>query len=54
MSGHLPTRARRNTAARGVLLAAIQKYLGDRVEVHGEGGGAHIVLWLRGRSSNRA
>ena len=46
---HLRRVRKRNTAARSVLLAAIQKHLGDRVDVTGEGGGAHIVLWLRAR-----
>lgn len=44
---HLRRVRRRNTAARNVLLAAIHRHLGDRVDVTGEGGGAHIVLWLR-------
>lgn len=43
---HLRRVRRRNTVARSALLDAIQKHLGDRVEVTGEGGGAHIVLWL--------
>ncbi len=51
---HLRRVRRRNTAARNVLLAAIQKFLGDRVEVTGEGGGAHIVLWLDGRMSEQS
>jgi len=36
---------RRNTARRQILLTAIHKYLGDRVEVTGDGAGAHVVLW---------
>jgi GntR family transcriptional regulator/MocR family aminotransferase len=44
---HLRRVRRRNTAARDVLLAAIHKYLGDRVDVTGDGGGAHIALWLK-------
>jgi len=36
---------RRNTARRQALLDAIRTYLGDRVEVTGDGAGAHVVLW---------
>jgi GntR family transcriptional regulator/MocR family aminotransferase len=43
-------RARRRSASRRrVLLAAIRKHLGDRVEVTGDGAGAHVVLWPRRR-----
>jgi len=42
---HLRRVRRRNTASRQALLAAIHKYLGDRVEVTGDGAGAHLVLW---------
>ena len=38
---------RRNAARRAALLHAIQKYLGDEVEVTGAAAGAHIVLWPR-------
>jgi GntR family transcriptional regulator/MocR family aminotransferase len=44
---HLRRLRRRNTARRKALLAAIATYLGDRVEVTGDGSGAHIVLWPR-------
>jgi GntR family transcriptional regulator / MocR family aminotransferase len=37
---------RRNATRRRVLLESIQCNLGDRVEVTGDGAGAHIVLWL--------
>jgi len=36
---------RRNAARRRALLEAIEKHLGKRVEVTGDGAGAHIVLW---------
>jgi GntR family transcriptional regulator/MocR family aminotransferase len=36
---------RRNTAHRAALLEAIHKYLGNRVEVTGDGAGTHVVLW---------
>ncbi|MGE5206784.1 MAG: PLP-dependent aminotransferase family protein [Chlamydiota bacterium] len=36
---------RRNTARRQALLEAVRTHLGDRVQVTGEGAGAHIVLW---------
>jgi GntR family transcriptional regulator / MocR family aminotransferase len=38
---------RRNAARRQVLLAAVRAHLGDRVEVTGDSGGAHVVLWLQ-------
>ncbi|HJU38278.1 MAG TPA: PLP-dependent aminotransferase family protein [Tahibacter sp.] len=42
---HLRRVRRRNEAARDVLLDAVRAHLGDRVEVTGEGAGAHVVLW---------
>jgi len=48
---HLRRLRRRNTARREFLLEAIHKYLGKRVEVTGDGSGAHIVLWPRKRIS---
>ena len=42
---HLRRVRRRNAAHRAALLDAIRKYLGDRVEVTGDGAGAHVVLW---------
>lgn len=36
---------RRNSARRQALLASIRRCLGDRVEVTGDGAGAHVVLW---------
>lgn len=42
---HLRRLRRRNTRRREVLLDAIHDYLGDRVEVTGDGAGSHIVLW---------
>jgi GntR family transcriptional regulator/MocR family aminotransferase len=44
---HLRRLRRRNTARRAALLEAVAKYLGDRVEVTGEGAGAQVVLWPR-------
>ena len=40
---------RRNAARRQALLESIHKHLGHRVTVSGDGAGAHVVLWLRGR-----
>ncbi len=40
---------RRNAARRRVLLEAIRLHLGDRVEVTGDGAGAHLVLWPKRR-----
>jgi GntR family transcriptional regulator/MocR family aminotransferase len=36
---------RRNAARRQALLEAIHTHLGERVEVTGDGAGAHVVLW---------
>ena len=47
----VPSRRRRNTARREALVQAIQKHLGERVEVTGDGSGAHVVLWPRKRVS---
>jgi GntR family transcriptional regulator/MocR family aminotransferase len=38
---------RRNAARRAALLGAVKQHLGDRVELSGDGAGAHVVLWLR-------
>jgi GntR family transcriptional regulator/MocR family aminotransferase len=51
---HLRRVRRRNTARRAALLDSIQKYLGDRVEVTGDGAGAHVVLWPRQRVSEES
>lgn len=45
---------RRNAARREALLEAIQTYLGGRVEITGDGAGAHVVLWPRRRVSEEA
>jgi GntR family transcriptional regulator / MocR family aminotransferase len=42
---HLRRLRRKNTARREALLRAIHEYLGERVEVTGDGSGAHVVLW---------
>jgi GntR family transcriptional regulator/MocR family aminotransferase len=42
---HLRRLRRRNAARREALLDAVHTYLGNRVEVTGDGSGAHIVLW---------
>jgi len=42
---HLRRVRRSNAARRHALLDAIHKYLGDCVEVTGDGAGAHVVLW---------
>jgi GntR family transcriptional regulator/MocR family aminotransferase len=51
---HLRRVRRRNTARRKALLDAIHKYLGDGVQVTGDGAGAHVVLWPRKRVSENA
>ncbi len=40
---------RRNAARRLALLEAIEVHLGDRVELTGDGAGAHVVLWPQRR-----
>lgn len=46
---HLRRVRRRNTVRRNALLEAIDKYLGGRVEVSGDGAGTHVVLWTKKR-----
>jgi len=45
---------RRNAARREALLEAIREHLGNRVEVTGDGAGAHLVLWPQRRLSEGA
>jgi GntR family transcriptional regulator/MocR family aminotransferase len=45
---------RENAKRREALLDAIRIHLGDRVEVTGDGAGAHIVLWPRRRVSEES
>lgn len=45
---------RRNRVRRQVLLEAIGRHLGVRVEVTGAGAGAHVVLWPKGRVREEA
>ena len=51
---HLRRLRRRTAARRDALLEAIHKHLGQRVEVTGDGSGAHIVLWPRNRVSEQS
>jgi GntR family transcriptional regulator/MocR family aminotransferase len=51
---HLRRIRRRNSARRRALLDAIQKDLGSRVEVTGDGAGAHVVLWPGRRQPEEA
>jgi GntR family transcriptional regulator / MocR family aminotransferase len=51
---HLRRVRRRNTARRAALLEAIHEHLGNRVEITGDGAGAHIVLWPKRRVSEDA
>ena len=50
---HLRRLRKRNSAARAVLLDAIDRHLGDRVELTGDSSGAHVVLWLRGQMTEQ-
>ena len=45
---------RRNTARRAALLGAIRSHLDNRVEVTGDGAGAHVVLWPKRRVTEEA
>jgi len=51
---HLRSLRRRTAARREVLLHSLAKYLGARVDVTGDGAGAHIVLWPRRRVTEGA
>lgn len=51
---HLRRLRRRTTARRKALLEAVEKYLGNRVEVTGEGAGAQVVLWPKKHVSEEA
>jgi hypothetical protein len=51
---HLRRARRANALRRQALLEAADEYLGDRVSLTGDGSGAHVVLWLRGRVSEEA
>ena len=51
---HLRRLRRRNAARREALLTAIHRYLGERVEVTGDGSGAHIVLWPKENDSEES
>jgi GntR family transcriptional regulator/MocR family aminotransferase len=51
---HLRRLRRRNTARRDALMDAIEKYLGARVAVTGDGSGTHVVLWPGKRISETA
>ncbi len=51
---HLRRLRRRNTARREALRGAVHKYLGERVEITGDGSGAHVVLWPTIRVSEDA
>jgi GntR family transcriptional regulator / MocR family aminotransferase len=51
---HLRRVRRRNSVNRQALLDAIRRHLHDRVEVTGDGAGAHIVLWPDKRLSEDA
>ncbi|HZR55317.1 MAG TPA: PLP-dependent aminotransferase family protein [Terriglobales bacterium] len=48
---HLRRLRRRNAVRREVLLHSIHEHLRERVEVTGDGSGAHVVLWPRKRIS---
>jgi len=47
---HLRQLRRRSAVAREALLDALRRHAGDRIEITGDGAGAHVVLWLGDRS----
>ena len=51
---HLRRARRVNAVRRKALLEAVERHLADRVTVTGDGSGAHVVLWPRGRASEDA
>ncbi|HKD10449.1 MAG TPA: PLP-dependent aminotransferase family protein [Thermoanaerobaculia bacterium] len=51
---HLRRVRRRNAASRRALLEALREHMGDRIEVTGDGAGAHVVVWPRKRTSEEA
>jgi GntR family transcriptional regulator / MocR family aminotransferase len=46
---HLRRLRRRNSSRREALLGSVDEYLRDRVEVTGDGAGAHVALWPKRR-----
>ena len=48
---HLRRLRRRNAASRRALLEALDEHLSGRVEITGDGAGAHVVIWPRRRIS---
>ena len=51
---HLRRVQRRNALRRRTLLDAVAKYFGNRVELTGDGAGAHVALWPRRRVSEES
>jgi GntR family transcriptional regulator / MocR family aminotransferase len=51
---HLRRVRRRNAASRRILLEAVHRHLGERVQVSGDQAGAHIVLWPQQRVAEDA
>ena len=50
---HLRRSRARNAARRKATLEAIERYLGDHVEVSGVNAGLHVLLWLPGLRSSQ-
>jgi GntR family transcriptional regulator/MocR family aminotransferase len=51
---HLRRVQRRNAVRRRTLLDAVDRYLGDRIELTGDAAGAHVALWPRRRVSEES
>jgi len=51
---HLRRLRRRNSLCRKALLDSIREHLRDRVEVTGDGAGAHIAIWTKRRISEQS
>ncbi len=50
---HLRRSRARNAKRREALLSALDKHLGDRVEITGVNAGLHVLIWLRGIAGRR-
>jgi GntR family transcriptional regulator/MocR family aminotransferase len=51
---HLRRVSRRNAMRRQALLQAVGRHLGNRVDLTGDGAGAHVVIWPRRRIAEPA
>lgn len=50
---HLRRTRARNAERRAALVSAVERYLGDRVELRGAESGLHVLLWIRDLAASR-